>query len=115
MYDIIIVGAGPAGLTAALYAGRANKKILVLEAKAYGGQIVSAHEVSNYPGIQSISGIDYATNLYNETGDIYLVADVLGHTSVDTTRKHYADMTDARRRMAAEHVHLPGDPDFRKE
>ena len=42
----------------------------------------------------------YATNLYNETGDIYLVADVLGHTSVDTTRKHYADMTDARRKMA---------------
>ena len=57
----------------------------------------------------------YATNLYQETGDIYLVADVLGHTSVDTTRKHYADMTDARRRMAAEHVHLPGDPDFKTE
>ena len=57
----------------------------------------------------------YATNLYHETGDIYLVADVLGHSSVDTTRKHYADMTDARRRKAAEHVHLPGDPDFRKE
>lgn len=57
----------------------------------------------------------YATNLYNETGDIYLVADVLGHSSVDTTRKHYADMTDARRRMAAEHVHLPGDPDFTPE
>lgn len=56
----------------------------------------------------------YATNLYNETGDIYLVADVLGHSSVDTTRKHYADMTDARRRMAAEHVHLPGDPDFKR-
>ena len=54
----------------------------------------------------------YATNLYHETGDIYLVADVLGHSSVDTTRKHYADMTDARRRMAAEHVHLPGDPEF---
>lgn len=57
----------------------------------------------------------YATNLYHETGDIYLVADVLGHTSVDTTRKHYADMTDARRRMASEHVHLPGDPAFRTE
>jgi len=54
----------------------------------------------------------YATNLYNETGDIYLVADVLGHSSVDTTRKHYADMTDARRKMAAEHVHLPGDPEY---
>ena len=57
----------------------------------------------------------YATNLYNETGDIYLVADVLGHTSVDTTRKHYADMTDARRKMAAEHVHLPGDPEFKPD
>ena len=50
----------------------------------------------------------FATNLYNATGDIYLVADVLGHSSVDTTRKHYADMTDARRRMAAEYVRLPG-------
>ena len=52
----------------------------------------------------------FATNLYNATGDIYLVADVLGHSSVDTTRKHYADMTDARRRMAAEHVQLPVKP-----
>ena len=50
----------------------------------------------------------YATNLYQETGDIYLVADMLGHSSVDTTRKHYADMTDARRRMASGRVHLPG-------
>lgn len=49
----------------------------------------------------------FATNLYNKTGDIYLVADVLGHSSVDTTRRHYADMTDARRRMAAENVVLP--------
>lgn len=49
----------------------------------------------------------FGTNLYHATGDIYLVADVLGHTSVDTTRKHYADMTDKRRRTAAEHVHLP--------
>ena len=49
----------------------------------------------------------FATNLYNATGDIYLVADVLGHSSVDTTRKHYADMTDARRRLAASQVELP--------
>ncbi|MGN1019435.1 MAG: tyrosine-type recombinase/integrase [Aristaeellaceae bacterium] len=53
----------------------------------------------------------FATNLYNATGDIYLVADVLGHSSVDTTRKHYADMTDARRRMAADYVRLPGAED----
>ena len=66
MYDIIIVGAGPAGLTSALYAGRANKKILVLETKVPGGQIVNAHKVTNYPGIDNISGSDYATNLYNQ-------------------------------------------------
>ena len=70
MYDIIIVGAGPAGLTAALYAGRANKRILVLEAKAYGGQIINAHIVKNYPGIPNISGFDYATNLYNQVLDL---------------------------------------------
>lgn len=66
MYDIIIVGCGTAGMTAALYALRANKKMLILEAKSYGGQIISAHKVENYPGISSISGFDFATNLYNQ-------------------------------------------------
>ena len=66
MYDIIIVGAGPAGMTAALYALRANKKVLILEAKTYGGQIIKANKVENYPGIESISGVDFATNLYNQ-------------------------------------------------
>ena len=66
MYDIIIVGAGPAGLTAAIYALRGNKKVLVLESKTYGGQIVNAGKIENYPGIQEISGFDYATALYNQ-------------------------------------------------
>ena len=66
MYDIIIIGAGPAGLTAALYALRANKKILILEANQYGGQIVTAHKIENYPAIENISGIDFAKNLYNQ-------------------------------------------------
>ena len=66
MYDIIIVGAGPAGLTAALYAKRANKNVIVLEAKSYGGQIINANLVENYPGIEKISGFDFATNLYNQ-------------------------------------------------
>lgn len=65
-YDIIIVGAGPAGMSAALYARRANKKVLVLEACAYGGKITKAHLIENYPGIPSISGVDYATTLYNQ-------------------------------------------------
>ena len=66
MYDIIIVGAGPAGLTAALYALRANKKVLVIEAMTYGGQIINARKIENYPGIQTISGFDFANNLYNQ-------------------------------------------------
>ena len=70
MYEIIIVGAGPAGLTAALYAIRAGKKVLVLEAKSYGGQIVNAGLIENYPGIAKISGFDYATNLYNQVKEL---------------------------------------------
>ena len=66
MWDIIIVGAGPAGMTAALYALRANKKVLIIEAKTYGGQIINASSIENYPGIESISGFDYATSLYNQ-------------------------------------------------
>lgn len=57
----------------------------------------------------------FATNLYGATGDIYLVADVLGHSSVDTTRKHYADMSDARRRSAAGFVSLPDKLDGNKD
>ena len=66
MYDIIIVGAGPAGLTAAIYARRASKKVLVLEAKTYGGQIINTLEIDNYPAAPHISGFDFATNLYNQ-------------------------------------------------
>lgn len=70
MYDIIVVGAGPAGLTAAIYARRANKRVLVFEAKAYGGQIVNAPNVENYPGYKSISGYDLATEMYNQAKDL---------------------------------------------
>ena len=72
MYDIIIIGAGPAGLTAALYALRANKKVLVIEAKSYGGQIIKANKVENYPGIDTISGIDFATNLFKQVESLGL-------------------------------------------
>ena len=66
MYDIIIVGAGPAGLTAALYATRARKKVLVLEALSYGGQIINTLEIDNYPVAPHISGFDFAEKLYNQ-------------------------------------------------
>ena len=70
MFDIIIIGAGPSGLATALYALRANKKVLILEASAYGGQIINASNIENYPGIKSISGFDFATNLYNQVKDL---------------------------------------------
>ena len=53
----------------------------------------------------------FGTNLYHETGDIYLVADVLGHSDVNTTRRHYAAMSDDRRRLAAKKVKLREDPE----
>ena len=53
----------------------------------------------------------FGTNLYHETGDIYLVADVLGHSDVNTTRRHYAAMTDDRRREAARRVRLRDEPE----
>ena len=70
MYDIVIVGAGPAGLTAAIYARRASKKVLVLEAKNYGGQIINTLDIENYPVEAHISGFDFATKLYNQAKDL---------------------------------------------
>ena len=66
MYDIIIIGAGPAGMTAAIYAARANKKVLVLEALSYGGEILNTLKIENYPVEENISGFDFATRLYNQ-------------------------------------------------
>lgn len=70
MYDIIIVGAGPAGLTSAIYARRANKKVLVLEAKSYGGQIINTLDIENYPANNHISGFDLATNMFNQAKEL---------------------------------------------
>ena len=70
MYDIIIIGAGPAGMTAAIYGRRANKKVLLLEALTPGGQIINAKKIDNYPGLPGINGVDFATNLYNQVIDL---------------------------------------------
>ena len=66
MYDCLIIGAGPAGLTAAIYARRANKKVLVLESTTYGGQIINTLEIENYPAESKISGIDLAKKMYEQ-------------------------------------------------
>lgn len=66
MYDCIIIGAGPAGLTSAIYTKRAGLKTLVLEKETIGGQISSSPLVENYPGFTSITGAEFSNNLYEQ-------------------------------------------------
>lgn len=70
MYDIIIIGAGPAGLSAAIYGQRAGKETLLIDAKGFGGQIINTPEVENYPGIKKVSGLELATNLYEQATEL---------------------------------------------
>ena len=66
MYDIIVIGAGPAGLTAALYARRAEKQVLVLEKTTFGGQITHSPRVENYPGFLQMTGTEFADKLVDQ-------------------------------------------------
>ena len=66
MYDIIIIGGGPAGLTAALYACRANKKVLVIEKDSFGGQITQSPKVENIPGFTEVTGNEFAEKLVEQ-------------------------------------------------
>ena len=66
MYDVIIIGAGTAGLSSAIYVLRSGKSVLLLEKSYYGGQIVNATDIENYPAIKKISGYDFATALYEQ-------------------------------------------------
>ena len=69
MYDIAIIGAGPAGLTAALYALRADKSVIVLEKGAFGGQITFSPKLENYPGTGTLSGNEFAEKLVEQVLD----------------------------------------------
>ena len=69
MTDILIIGGGPAGLTAAIYAARAGKSVIVCERESLGGQITQSHQVDNYPGLPGISGIELGDKLYTQAMD----------------------------------------------
>ncbi len=66
MHDIIVIGAGPAGLTAAIYALRANKTVLILEKNSFGGQMTFSPKIENYPGFLSVSGSELADSLVEQ-------------------------------------------------
>jgi len=70
MYDIIIIGCGPAGMTSAIYAARSNKKVLILEKESIGGQMASAPLIENYPGFSSISGSELANNMFEQVSNL---------------------------------------------
>ena len=74
IYDILVIGAGPAGLTAAIYARRAGKSVLVLEKDSFGGQITFSPKLENYPGFESISGSELAQRMLEQA--LKLGADV---------------------------------------
>lgn len=69
-YDVVIAGAGTAGLTSAIYVQRAGLKSLVLEQLTYGGQIVNSPKVDNYPGLPHVNGFDFADALYHQALDL---------------------------------------------
>ena len=101
MYDTIVIGAGPAGLTSAIYLRRANKSVLVLEGKCIGGLIVDTPSIENYPACPNISGYDFANNLANQAKDLGAIIkfeNVLGISGnqekiVKTNKKEYKTKT----------------------
>ena len=70
MHDIVIVGAGPAGLTAAIYGRRAGKSVLVIEKETFGGQITHSPKVENYPGFRVLSGMELGEKLVDQAMDL---------------------------------------------
>lgn len=91
MYDIIIIGGGPAGLTAAVYARRANKTALVIEKGSFGGQITYSPKVENIPGFASVTGNEFAEKLVEqalEQGADIEIAEVLSVTDGEIKTVH---------------------------
>ena len=82
IYDIIIIGGGPAGLTAAIYARRANKTVLVMEKGTFGGQITSSPKVENIPGFISVSGNEFGEVLMEQAMELGAEVECLEALSV---------------------------------
>lgn len=98
IYDVLVIGAGPGGMTAALYASRANLSTIMLERGAPGGQMINTAEIENYSGFDSIMGPDLATNMFEGSqqfgaeytyGDIKEIIDGPEYKEVKTADKSY--------------------------
>ena len=90
MYDLIIAGAGPAGISAAIYASRAGLDFIIIEENIAGGQIVNTYEIDNYPGLPQISGMELAVKM--EEHAQRLCGDSFVEGSIDRSRRtEYAE------------------------
>ena len=97
MYDIIIIGAGPAGMTAAIYGQRAGKSTLMIDKAGYGGNIITTPSVENYPGLKDVSGMDFAQLLFDQAtsfGAEYESAEVTGITDAAGVKTVHTDAGD---------------------
>ena len=90
MYDLIIIGGGPAGLTAATYARRAGKSVLVVEKNAFGGQITWSPRVENFPGFASISGVELGDKLLEQAMEQGAEVELEEVTSFAREGEHFA-------------------------
>ena len=85
IYDAIVIGGGPAGLTAALYLARANNRVLVIEKETFGGQITITSDVVNYPGILKTSGKELTESMRQQAQDFgadFVLAEEIGRAHV---------------------------------
>ena len=97
MYDIAIIGGGPAGLTAAIYARRAEKKVVVIERAAFGGQMSNSPKIENFPGTVSASGTEIADKMVEhalELGADLELAEVTGIENLENGKKIITDSGD---------------------
>lgn len=125
-YDVIIIGAGPAGMTAAIYAARADMNVLMLDKLAPGGQIINTNEIQNYPGVGTINGAELAYQMFehtqqfeNITFDYATVKEIKDEGALKTvvceeddktfTGKSIIIATGTRPRC----LHIPGEDNFR--
>lgn len=94
MYNIVIVGAGIAGLTAAIYGRRAGKSVLVLEGKTYGGQIINTFQIENWPGDFGVSGVDLMQKIYKQATELGAEVEFEEVTAIEKTATGFVVKTE---------------------
>ena len=83
LYDVVIIGSGPSGMTAAIYAARANMQVLLLDKLAPGGQIINTNEIQNYTGVGTINGAELAMNMFEHTQELNVEFDYATVTKIE--------------------------------